>query len=184
MSKAYYFVKNFRYKQTVDLFCYETLFPAKLTTTQRTTRLYLNILRSSQREHFHEHRGQIQSFMDRLVYFRGCFEELLERDREIEFVNKKHAEMEKEVAHMYDVELFVRENRPYSRSSGKYNTFSNEDLAYDPFGYYGEKMAHEANPGSGYPLLADYPTEEYYAFNNKETPLVSYSEPFEEPHNP
>lgn len=40
MSYAHYFVKNFKIKEIVDLFCYNTRFPHTLTSTQKITRLY------------------------------------------------------------------------------------------------------------------------------------------------
>lgn len=40
MSYAHYFVKNFKIKEVVDLFCYTTRFPHTLTSTQKITRLY------------------------------------------------------------------------------------------------------------------------------------------------
>jgi hypothetical protein len=40
MSYAHYFVKNFKLKEVIDLFCYSTRFPHTLTSTQKITRLY------------------------------------------------------------------------------------------------------------------------------------------------
>ena len=40
MSKAYYFGKNFTFKNIMNLLCYSTQTPEKLTSTQKVTRLY------------------------------------------------------------------------------------------------------------------------------------------------
>lgn len=32
--------------------------------------------------------------------------------------------------------MLINPCRPYAATSGKYHIYSNEDLAYDPFGYY------------------------------------------------
>ena len=40
MSKAYYYCKNFSFKQVNNLFAYATKSPELLTTEQRITRLY------------------------------------------------------------------------------------------------------------------------------------------------
>ena len=40
MSKAYYYCKNFSFKEVNNLFAYATKNPAGLTQDQRVTRLY------------------------------------------------------------------------------------------------------------------------------------------------
>lgn len=40
MSYAHYFVKNYKLREVIDLFCYNTRFPHTLTSTQKITRLY------------------------------------------------------------------------------------------------------------------------------------------------
>ena len=40
MSKAYYYCKNFSFKQVNNLFAYETKNPELLSQSQRITRLY------------------------------------------------------------------------------------------------------------------------------------------------
>ena len=40
MSYAHYFVKNYKIREVIDLFCYNTRFPHTLTSTQKITRLY------------------------------------------------------------------------------------------------------------------------------------------------
>jgi len=41
-----------------------------------------------------------------------------------------------------DPTMLINPCRPYSATSGKYQIFSNEELALDPFGYYsGRQLA-------------------------------------------
>lgn len=57
MSYAHYFVKNYKIREVIDLFCYNTRFPHTLTSTQKITRLYRCILRRQRAITFFENRG-------------------------------------------------------------------------------------------------------------------------------
>ena len=45
MSKAYYYCKNFTFKEVNHLFAYGTKYPQNLTDTQKIARLYKNCVR-------------------------------------------------------------------------------------------------------------------------------------------
>jgi len=52
--------------------------------------------------------------------------------------------------------MLINPCRPYAAASGKYQIFSNEDLAYDPFGYYsGRQVAR--TPAEGFVYYPDFP---------------------------
>ena len=36
----------------------------------------------------------------------------------------------------FSTNMNIKNNRPYSQTSGRFQTFSNEWLEYDPLGYY------------------------------------------------
>lgn len=60
----------------------------------------------------------------------------------------------------YDAFLYVDECRPYSPLSGRYYTFSNEELAHDPLGYYKPRKVSEAQANQHFPFFKDFPYNE------------------------
>ena len=46
--------------------------------------------------------------------------------------------------------------RPYSATSGKYQVFEDESLAFDPFGYYSGRMLGHRVPGEGFIYYPSY----------------------------
>ena len=53
MSKAYYYCKNFSFKEVNNLFAYAVKNPETLTQEQRVTRLYKGVLRKLMSQHIH-----------------------------------------------------------------------------------------------------------------------------------
>ena len=51
MSKAYYYCKNFSFKEVNNLFAYQVKDPSTLTQKQRISRLYKGVLRKLQSHH-------------------------------------------------------------------------------------------------------------------------------------
>lgn len=58
---------------------------------------------------------------------------------------------------MYEPQNFVEECRPYCASSGRYYTFNNEQLSFDPFGYYKPRLLSDKSPEAQLPFFEDYP---------------------------
>jgi hypothetical protein len=162
MSKAHYFVRDFTRHQIIDLISYETRFPAKLTTTQKITRMYLSLLRIGHTQFFLETSERFKDYERQVARWRVEFEDLLEQDRDIEHVNRQLARYQDWHWDNFDPQLFIRENRPYAPTSGRFRIYDDHELAVDALGYYSEKNAVEAEAYYGFPLLADYPVEEYY----------------------
>jgi hypothetical protein len=64
-----YFVKNYKIKEVIDLFCYGTRFPHTLSSTQKITRLYRYsqdifrcILRRQNILSYHDFKGETTPF--------------------------------------------------------------------------------------------------------------------------
>jgi hypothetical protein len=53
MSKAYYYCKNFSFKEVNNLFAYAVKNTETLTQEQRVTRLYKGVLRKLMAQHIH-----------------------------------------------------------------------------------------------------------------------------------
>lgn len=57
-----------------------------------------------------------------------------------------------------DPTMLVKENRPYGPFSGKYYVYSNEELNYDPFGFYLKKQVGGTHNGRlGHLFYQDFP---------------------------
>jgi hypothetical protein len=56
------------------------------------------------------------------------------------------AKWEKWQADMYEAQMFVEECRPYAPTSGRYYIFSDEQLSFDPFGYYKPRLLSDNVP--------------------------------------
>ena len=56
-----------------------------------------------------------------------------------------------------DPTMLINPCRPYSATSGKYHVYSNEDLAFDPFGYYSGRQVARTPAEAAHLYYPDFP---------------------------
>ena len=77
MSKAYYYCKNFSFKEVNNIFAYAVKDPSTLTQHQRTTRLYKGVLRRLMANNIHcVKRVNFEKFHDEQYQVRRDFDKI------------------------------------------------------------------------------------------------------------
>jgi len=56
-----------------------------------------------------------------------------------------------------DPTMLINPCRPYAATSGKYHVYSNEDLAFDPFGYYSGRQVARTPAEAAHLYYPDFP---------------------------
>eukprot|EP01017_Pseudomicrothorax_dubius_P028949 TRINITY_DN3485_c0_g1_i1.p1 TRINITY_DN3485_c0_g1~~TRINITY_DN3485_c0_g1_i1.p1 ORF type:complete len:193 (+),score=57.38 TRINITY_DN3485_c0_g1_i1:115-693(+) len=158
MSKAYYFVKNFNFRQIMDLLLYSTQKPQLLTHHQKVTRLYRATLRKYYAQKLEGWRTDFSDFNRSITLAQRDFSKMLELPQtSLEFQNllKKYEAYHEET---FDPSMVIDDTRPYSPSAGRYLVWGDENLLVDPFGYYsGDRRLSETAPSPQMPYYEDYP---------------------------
>ncbi len=136
---AKYYYRRYNWKEINNLFCYDVIFPERLSQKQQILRLYKNSLR---RVYDNEIMGVRAA--DLHEYARGCrevrndFEKLKEAKtkEEVEEVQDKY---EYFIETTYQTVPIIRDNVAYEWRHGKgLIPYTDNDLAQDPHGYYSQ----------------------------------------------
>ena len=141
----------------MNLLCYSTQSPEKLTSTQKVTRLYRAQLRDIYATNLRGVRPDFVLFNESITSTRREFQKLLDMPVDsIEF-NSKLEKYEKILENNFDPSMVIEECRPYSGSAGRYLVFANESLEFDPFGYYKPRLLAGRVASENFPYFEDYP---------------------------
>lgn len=81
MAKAYNAIKNFQFKEVLNLVCYGAKHPEMLTQTQRITRLYRSVLRRQNQLLLEGLQGDVHKFNDELQAVSSEFYHLMNLNR-------------------------------------------------------------------------------------------------------
>ncbi len=74
--------------------------------------------------------------------------------------NETLQEFETWVKDTLEPTILFKQCRPYSATSGKYYVFDNEDIAYDPFGYYsGAQVGGDHKNKLGHLFYQNFPLD-------------------------
>ena len=142
MSKAYYYCKNFSFKQVNNLFAYSIKDPSLLTRKQRITRLYKGMLRKLLAQHmFTIRRPNVDRFHDEQYRVRRDFERMLKSNDEQE-VNTLLEQYELYIEKYFEPYAAMHESRQHSNLWGKMLLYGPTALATDQIGYYKPVLLH------------------------------------------
>lgn len=137
---AKYYYRRYNWQEINNLFCYDVVFPERLSQKQQILRLYKNSLR---RVFDNEINGVKPN--DLHAYAEGC------KDVRKDFETLKSAKTAKQVEELVDkYEYFIestyqttpvfRDNVAYEwRHSKGLFSYSEDQISYDPWGYYDSK---------------------------------------------
>ena len=152
MSKAYYYCKNFSFKEVNNIFAYAVKNPETLTQQQRITRLYKGVLRRLISNNIHTiKRVNFEKFHDEQYAVRRDFDKIY---------NNPNA-TEEDIQQMIDkYEFFVEENfepyaamhesRQHSNLWGKMVLWGDAALNTDHVGFYSKNVLINGAPTSGH----------------------------------
>ncbi|CAI2380954.1 unnamed protein product [Moneuplotes crassus] len=136
MSKAYYYVKNFTFKEANNLFAYQVKDPSVLTRYQRITRLYKGTLRKLLANYVFTLRGRdYEVFFEETRKVREDFDKLMSSNDPLLF-DATISKYEKVIEDLWIPDASLNHSRPYSNLGGKMPTYPSELLEWDPYGYY------------------------------------------------
>ena len=143
MSKAYYYCKNFSFKEVNNLFAFATKDPSSLTKQQQISRLYKSMLRKLLSQHVYTiKRTDFDRFHDEQYRVRRDFDKIFKADAE-----PKAIELMLEKYFLYIEEHFepyaaMHESRQHSNLWGKHVLWGDKALATDHFGFYKQVGLH------------------------------------------
>lgn len=180
MSKAYYYVKNFTFKEVNNLFAYQVKDPSILTKHQRITRLYKGTLRKLMAAHINCTRGKnYERFFEESRKVREDFDNLLENEHDTILYETMVEKYELLIEQLFEPDASLNPSRPYSNLNGKLVLFSDTCLQSDPIGYYKERQVTGKPTGVGffeeYPdqgnswVYADYDIDDIHEYKDNET---------------
>ena len=158
MSKAYYYVKNFSFKEINNLFAYQVKDPSVLTKHQRITRLYKGTLRKLQATYFNTVRGKdYEKFIEETTKAREDFDALLNSDDPL-YYDAMVEKYELLIESLFEPDASLNPSRPYSNLNGKLVLYGNDVLQSDPIGYYSKNKLVTGKP-TGVGFYEEYPDQ-------------------------
>mmetsp|Transcript_24186 Transcript_24186/g.21490 ORF Transcript_24186/g.21490 Transcript_24186/m.21490 type:complete len:201 (+) Transcript_24186:25-627(+) len=158
MSKAYYYVKNFTFKEVNNLFAYQVKDPSILTQYQRVTRLYKGTLRKLMASYIFTCRGRdYETFHEEARKVREDFDQLLASNDPLQY-EATIEKYERVIEQLFEPDASLNISRPYSNLAGKVPTYSEDFLQFDPFGYYSKNKLVTGEP-TGVGFYEQYPDQ-------------------------
>ena len=158
MSKAYYYCKNFSFKEVNNLFAYAVKDPSTLTQQQRITRLYKGMLRKLMAQHIHTiKRVNFDRFHDEQYRVRRDFDQIFRNPNATnEQINAMLEKYELYIEHAFEPYAAMHESRQHSNLWGKMVLWGDDALATDHVGFYSKNVLVNAAPTSGH-FHEEYP---------------------------
>ena len=157
MSRYHLASKNIDWPNMLNLLCFNTQKPQYLSKKQKVTRLYKTYLR------FMYNTTLVESNMGRekrrLDHQRAKseFEEMLSLPQNSVRSKNLFDKYRKYVEDNYDITYLAFDNQSHSANSQKLWLFTDEQLSYDPFGYYVPKTTNYTEKSFAVPFYEDFP---------------------------
>ena len=145
-TKAYYYCKNFSFKEINNLFSYGVKDPSRLTKHQKLIRLYKNSLRKIQNIHLYKTKdSNYEAFLEEARKLREDFEKLQKTkdEREVEVMVEKYELM---IERYFQPYVSMHESRMHSNNAGKLIVWGEEALLTDHHGYYSQNVLVAGRP--------------------------------------
>lgn len=151
MSKAYYYCKNFSFKEVNNLFAFGCKDPSHLSQHQRITRLYKGTLRKLQSKHIWTARKfNLDRFHEEQYIVRRDFDRIMAENADPKDVEMTLDKYEDFIEKEFEPYAAMHECRQHSNLWGKNVLWGDEALATDHFGFYKPVLVH------GEPKHADF----------------------------
>ncbi|CAD8176889.1 unnamed protein product [Paramecium pentaurelia] len=178
MSKAYLAVKNFKWSEMVNLLAYGVKHPDTLSQTQRITRLYRATIRRHYTSQLENFKGDHIRFYNEMQGAQKDFNRLQELNNNYANLNQEQkvefSQLENKWVNWlesnYDAFLYVDECRPYSSTSTRYIVYTDEELKFDPLGFYKQRPVNDGKFDPHLPYFRDYPYNESWWNMNESFP--------------
>ena len=157
MSRFHFAHKNIEWPGMLNLLCFNTQKPQYLSKKQKVTRLYKTYLR------FMYNAAMVESNMGRekrrLDHQKAKreFEELLSLPQSSVRSKNLFDKYRDYVEKNYDITYLAFDNQSHSANSQKMWLWTDEQLSYDPFGYYVPKTTNYSEKSFALPFYEDYP---------------------------
>lgn len=176
--KAYYYCKNFTFKEVNNLFAYNIKDPSFLSKNQKITRLYKGVLKKLLSTHFYVVKEPTYDLMlEEQRRAREDFEKIWNStdDKEVNAMLEKY---ELFIEKNFEPDFPLHESRPHSNLHGKLLLYNDEQLGTDHIGYYSKERLVTGEPtGAGF--YEEYPhmTGSWVYNSMYENESFDYSEP-------
>jgi len=164
---AKYFLRRYDWQQINNLFCYDVLFPDRLSQRQQILRLYKNTLRKLYDIEINGERpNDIHAYAKGAVDIRKDFEKL-KQAKTVEEINDTIDKYEFYIEENFLTAPIVRDNVAYEWRHGKgLAAFGTEILSSDRIGYYNkENLSYYPKPAE-YEYRDEFPFDEYINLGN------------------
>ena len=147
MSKAYYYCKNFSFREVNNLFAYSTKDPSHLSQDQRITRLYKGMIRKLMAQHvFTIRRCNFDRFHDEQARVRRDFDKIYAKDADPKLVELTLEKYELYIEKYFEPYAAMHACRPHSNLWGKDVGWGDKALATDHIGYYSGNVLVNGQP--------------------------------------
>ena len=147
MSKAYYYCKNFSFKEVNNLFAYATKDPSSLTRHQRISRLYKGMIRKLMAQHiFTVKNVNYDRFYAEQYRVRKDFDAILAEDACPKLTELTIEKYELYIEDAFEPYAAMHECRPHSNLWGKHVLWGDKALETDHVGFYTQEVSAFAQP--------------------------------------
>ena len=160
MSSLKYMHSNLSWSRMIKIICYNTQNLHKLSKKQQITRLYKNVLRFNYAQNMPSTGLGVRLYKEQTTLFKNDFEKMLNSSTDSnEFIMLKN-KYEKWMAENYEPLMLNDASQPYGVNSNKIWIWSDEQIMYDPHGYYNPKNINYRVKEHGVPFFEDFPVND------------------------
>ena len=162
MSKYHFTAMNMPWEEVCRIICYGTKNTEILSKKQIITRLYKSFLNEISYMRLRGVTLHVSDYETLSRQARRDFRKMLGLSRnDIEF--KKLTNFYEEfMGDYFDASRNPRDNQMYSPISCRFQTYSDQELTYDPIGFYKEKTALYFKRSMHMPFYEDFPLDDAY----------------------
>lgn len=165
---ANHFLRRYNWKEINNLFCYDVIFPERLSKKQQILRLYKNTLRRVYEEEVHGTKVfDANEYAKGSLEVRKDFEKLKEEKTTENDFNEIIDKYEYFIEQTFDTMPLFRDNVTYEwrHEKGMWH-IPDSVLESDPIGYYSQNKENYYPKDRTFEFRTDFPKEEYNAYTN------------------
>ena len=156
------FKKNFTFDEAKLMILFGTRRPELLSKRQKLMRLYGSFLKISHEEFFMDNNQDTYKFLKFNHEAKQDFRKLLRlNEYEPEFRNLAE-KYERFITENIDTYMLMEDNVQYSLNANKYYVYTDDQMMFDPYGYYSGNMpVYGGQESSNRVYVSDFPWDDH-----------------------
>ena len=157
MASLKYMHSNLSWSKMLNVVCYNTQHPSKLSKKQQITRLYKNVLHFNYAQNMPQVGIGARLYKQETNLFKSDFNQMLKEKNNSPVFEKLRKKYEDFMEYNYEPLMLNNKAQPYGVLSDKIWVWSDEQIMYDPHGFYKPKNINYKPEVSGVPFFEDFP---------------------------